>query len=71
MVIMKMDISISAKQLACLPVQQRRFYYRLKITQHSPPKTEHDKFMLKIYGGLLDDPDDSRALERIDQELLD
>ena len=65
---MKMDVTISANQLASLPLQQRHFYYRLKITQHSPPKTAHDEFMLKIYGGLLDNPLDLQDLARIDRE---
>ena len=66
---MKMDFSITAEQLASMPVQHRNLYYRMKIIQHTPPKTKHDKFLVKIYRGLLDNPDDLKALAEIDQEF--
>ena len=66
---MKTDYSISAQQLALMPVQNRNHYYRMKIIQHTPPKTKHDKFLVKIYRGLLDNPDDLKALAEIDQEF--
>lgn len=68
---MKKDLSFKAKKLARMPPKKRRSYYRMKITQHTPPKTAHDEFMLKIYRGLLDSTDDYKALEQIDQESFD
>jgi hypothetical protein len=66
---MKTDYSISAQQLALMPVQHRNQFYRMKIIQHTPPKTKLDKFLVKIYRGLLDNPDDLKALAEIDQEF--
>ena len=66
---MKMDFSVTAKQLALMPMEHRHLYYRMKIIQHTPPKNSHDTFMLKIYQGLLDEPENLKALEKIDQEL--
>ncbi|MDJ0807665.1 MAG: hypothetical protein QNJ78_12630 [Gammaproteobacteria bacterium] len=65
---MKTEISSTAKRLASMPIQQRLRFYRMKITQHTPPKTAHDRFMLKIYHSLLDQPDELNALEEIDQK---
>ncbi len=66
---MKMDFSITAEQLASMPVQHRNLYYRMKIIQHTPPRNPHEIFLLKIYRGLLDSPDDLKAFEEIDQEF--
>ena len=66
-----MDLSISTEQLASMPVQQRHHYYRMKIIQHTPPKSVHDIFMLKVYRGLLDTPDELKILEEIDRQLSD
>ena len=66
---MNKEFTISAKQLAAMPIQHRNLYYRMKLIQHTPPKTPHDHFMLKIYQGLIDNPDDLKALEAIDGKL--
>jgi hypothetical protein len=34
--------------------EQRRAYCRKKISEHTPPTTPHDEFMIKVYAGLLD-----------------
>jgi len=63
----KREISDTAKRLAAMPARFRHRYYRMKISQHNPPKTAHDRFMLKIYQTLLDQPDDLRSIEEIDR----
>ena len=41
-----------------MSIDQRRDYCRRKISEHSPPETPHDEFMIKVYAGLLDLQDD-------------
>ncbi|MEN8178889.1 MAG: hypothetical protein ABFS39_09730 [Pseudomonadota bacterium] len=65
---MKTDISNTAKRLASMPVQHRLRFYRMKIFQHTPPVTAHDKFMLKIYRSLIDQPDNLRVFKDIGQK---
>lgn len=42
-----------------MSIEQRREYCLKKISEHSPPETPHDEFMVKVYKGLLDLHDDS------------
>lgn len=44
-----------------MSIDQRRNYCRKKISEHTPPETPHDEFMIKVYKGLLDLHDDSPA----------
>jgi len=41
-----------------MSIEQRREYCLQKISEHSPPETPHDEFMIKVYKGLLDLHDD-------------
>ena len=41
-----------------MSIEQRRDYCRRKISEHTPPETPHDEFMIKVYKGLLDLHDD-------------
>ena len=45
-----------------MSIEQRREYCRKKISEHSPPESPHDEFMIKVYKGLLDLHDDSTSL---------
>ena len=42
-----------------MSLEQRRAYCLKKISEHSPPETPHDEFMIKVYEGLLDLHDDT------------
>jgi hypothetical protein len=42
-----------------MSIEQRREYCLMKISEHSPPRTPHDQFMIKVYKGLLDLHDDA------------
>ncbi len=45
-----------------MSIDQRLDYCRKKISEHTPPETPHDEFMIKVYQGLLDLHDDSSAI---------
>ena len=47
-----------------MSIEQRREYCRKKISEHSPPETPHDEFMVKVYKGLLDLHDDTGDILR-------
>jgi hypothetical protein len=42
-----------------MSIEQRRQYCQKKISEHTPPETPHDEFMIKVYKGLLDLHDDA------------
>jgi hypothetical protein len=55
-----------------MSIEQRREYCRMKISEHSPPESPHDEFMIKVYKGLLDlhdDPDESDNMTEHDFPL--
>lgn len=55
-----------------MSIKQRREYCLRKISEHSPPESPHDEFMIKVYKGLLDlheDADESLDVSKIDLSL--